>query len=481
MNQKQVEEWIARNGGERALQYDVETEQIDNPAANVESTDYVANSPKKIEARVETWTNRKTGATLKVRRLPSGDFAVIADKGADPTANEGPPRTDAGRRKEEVEAREAERLEKERDRNEIDFGLRLTNAEMEEYKRKRADAEKAQKDKEEDNRRQAERDARLASDAEANRAIAQQNADTSRAHLGIAQQQANKPSVTSVPQDNPVLIVKPDGTRTWERPPEKPVSPGMATLAELQLKHGEIVKGLYAKKRELQERVASTDPLRKITPAEADAEMKAAHAIAEAQNNEIKAIYDAQVGIHNANTQWATSQQATANNRLSAANAMSREVQNTMRTLVPMAGRGSGAAAAAYEDAMLAKAHEYAKMYGGLVDVPQPQFGPALQAAANMTLPGYEHFGPTAAAAPAQQPMLTAPVPGVDYTPGPKAPVNVATPPHAGMGEAVFKPAPDYLVQGGLPQRPGLQMIMDDPWYDNAIIPELVAAMGGNG
>lgn len=81
LTQKQVEDWIAKNGGADSVQYSVEQKQIRNPSADI--TEQTLNPYITIE--VEVWRNGKTGAELTARRTEAGDFEQIENKGADPS------------------------------------------------------------------------------------------------------------------------------------------------------------------------------------------------------------------------------------------------------------------------------------------------------------------------------------------------------------------------------------------------------------
>lgn len=90
MNQQAVEEWIARNGGAGALQYNRSSKRVRNPsrmmtnADGSENPNYDPTAPEWIDINEESWTNSKTGSVLRVSRRPDGDFDIIDDKSADP-------------------------------------------------------------------------------------------------------------------------------------------------------------------------------------------------------------------------------------------------------------------------------------------------------------------------------------------------------------------------------------------------------------
>lgn len=89
MNQAEVEAWIVAQGGPSAVQYNRSTKAVDNPAsdpltAQAAGVKFDPTAPEKISVSEESWTNSKTGATLRVSRRSDNDFDVIENKTADP-------------------------------------------------------------------------------------------------------------------------------------------------------------------------------------------------------------------------------------------------------------------------------------------------------------------------------------------------------------------------------------------------------------
>ncbi len=90
MNQEQIEQWIAANGGAAGLQYNSTNQRVRNPARmmtradGTENPDYDPTAPEWIDVAQESWTNTKTGAVLRVSRQPDGGFQVLENKQADP-------------------------------------------------------------------------------------------------------------------------------------------------------------------------------------------------------------------------------------------------------------------------------------------------------------------------------------------------------------------------------------------------------------
>lgn len=87
MNQKQVEEWVAANGGQGGVQYTRATKRIKNPLRDVNHPDYDPSAPEYVEVSEEKWTNPQSGAVLHAQRQPDGEtFAIIEQSGPKPTA-----------------------------------------------------------------------------------------------------------------------------------------------------------------------------------------------------------------------------------------------------------------------------------------------------------------------------------------------------------------------------------------------------------
>ena len=90
MNQQQVEQWIAANGGPGAVQYTSGKKRLQNPAygrtlpSGEDNPQWEPGAPQFIESDEEQWVNSKTGATLRVSRKTDGSFDVLENKGADP-------------------------------------------------------------------------------------------------------------------------------------------------------------------------------------------------------------------------------------------------------------------------------------------------------------------------------------------------------------------------------------------------------------
>lgn len=90
MNQQEVETWIQKQGGPDAVQYNQATKQIPNPAADPMTAKQAGvkfdpTAPEKLTVTEESWTNSRTGATLRVSRRPDGDLDVLENRGADPS------------------------------------------------------------------------------------------------------------------------------------------------------------------------------------------------------------------------------------------------------------------------------------------------------------------------------------------------------------------------------------------------------------
>jgi hypothetical protein len=98
MDQQQVEQWIAQNGGTGRVQYSTSTREIDNPAADpIEAkragVKFDPTAPVKLTVTEEKWTavgadGKPTGAVLHVRRKPDGNFDVVNQANPNP-ANAG--------------------------------------------------------------------------------------------------------------------------------------------------------------------------------------------------------------------------------------------------------------------------------------------------------------------------------------------------------------------------------------------------------
>ena len=96
MNQQQVEQWIAANGGPGAVQYTSGKKRLPNPAYGrtlpdgSDNPNWEPGAPQFIESDEEQWVNSRTGATLRVSRKADGSFDVLENRGADPNKPAGP-------------------------------------------------------------------------------------------------------------------------------------------------------------------------------------------------------------------------------------------------------------------------------------------------------------------------------------------------------------------------------------------------------
>lgn len=100
MNQQEVEQWIAQQGGASRVQHTTATKVVDNPAitiggAEAAGVEFDPTGPKKITVQEQKWTavddqGKPTGAVLHVGATPgSASYEVIAQGGANP-ATAGP-------------------------------------------------------------------------------------------------------------------------------------------------------------------------------------------------------------------------------------------------------------------------------------------------------------------------------------------------------------------------------------------------------
>lgn len=95
MNQQEVEQWIAQNGGPERVQYARATTQVDNPAADPitarqAGVTFDVSAPAKVPIATEKWTavddkGQPTGAVLHVKRRPDGDFDIVEQANANPS------------------------------------------------------------------------------------------------------------------------------------------------------------------------------------------------------------------------------------------------------------------------------------------------------------------------------------------------------------------------------------------------------------
>jgi hypothetical protein len=194
MNQQQVEQWIAQNGGPGAVQYTSEKQRVPNPAFSMTLPDgsvnpqYQPGQPPTVEVVSEAWINSKTGATLRVGRRDDGSFDVLENKSADPSKaqNEDTP-----------EKRNAAELQRQRERNAALPPDQDPAYETDADRRKRAEDRIAQQGR----------------DAEAERTRKRQEAADARA------------GGTIVERPDGSYIIKPDGTATKVQgvpPPDAP-------------------------------------------------------------------------------------------------------------------------------------------------------------------------------------------------------------------------------------------------------------------
>lgn len=133
MNQADVEQWIAQNGGQGRVQYSRSTSQIDNPAADpmtakTAGVKFDPAAPAKLTINEEKWTavddkGQPTGAALHVRRRPDGDFDIVDQANQNPTKPGNDPNSPASRAAaatatvDETKAEEATREAAERKKN----------------------------------------------------------------------------------------------------------------------------------------------------------------------------------------------------------------------------------------------------------------------------------------------------------------------------------------------------------------------------
>lgn len=137
MNQQEVEQWIAANGGASGLQYNSSTRRVRNPArmmTNADGSDnpiYDPTAPEWIDVAEESWTNSKTGATLRVSRRPDNSFDVLDNKGADPNK--------PSNNQDTPEARQKAEEEREKQWNRDNGGLYETHAQRRQREAKEAE------------------------------------------------------------------------------------------------------------------------------------------------------------------------------------------------------------------------------------------------------------------------------------------------------------------------------------------------------
>jgi hypothetical protein len=91
MNQQQVEQWIAENGGAGAVQFSEQVKEIDNPAGQYYGPDGQKNpnwdskAPEKVKITVYSWVNPKTKAVLSVRPQANGAYELVERESAVPS------------------------------------------------------------------------------------------------------------------------------------------------------------------------------------------------------------------------------------------------------------------------------------------------------------------------------------------------------------------------------------------------------------
>lgn len=96
MNQQEVEQWIAANGGPGRVQYKRSTQRLKNPARMMTLADgsdnpsYDPTAPEWIDVSEEKWVavdaeGKPTGAELHARRRPDGTFDVLNQANANPS------------------------------------------------------------------------------------------------------------------------------------------------------------------------------------------------------------------------------------------------------------------------------------------------------------------------------------------------------------------------------------------------------------
>lgn len=165
LTQKQVEDWIAQNGGPQAVQYGVEQKQVRNPSADAVEQ---ALQPY-VTIQVEVWRNTRTGAELSARRGDDGDFDVIESKNADPNKPSGNDDT--------PDRRNAAELQRQRERNAALPPDQDPAYETDAERRKRAEDRIAQQGRDAEAARQRQRQDEAA--ARANQPKPQQQPDGS--------------------------------------------------------------------------------------------------------------------------------------------------------------------------------------------------------------------------------------------------------------------------------------------------------------
>lgn len=421
MQQQDVEQWIATQGGQGRVQYTRATKQVDNPAADIDKAKaagvpFQVGAPEKISVSEEKWSavdanGKDTGAVLHVSRRPDGSFDIITQSNPNPTAKQtaADPGTPIGSR--QVTDSQGKTVK-------VTTYQRADGTTYEREDSVQAAPEKPQ--------------------------VVQGTLNTSSpyvASIDPATQQITwlpnknyknpKPEPLNLPPNQQWAVYRnDDGTTTTEKNPNwqppskiqkdettgkwieitqdengKPIVRDVdsqttikpADLPVLQSKYGEIAQGLGQLAQDLNSRVARGE----ITPEERKTAFEAAHAQASTQVAELNSILENSKAIWSGQvTQRGQSLAETQSRRSFASDAAGRAIQ-AGAGVAAHSGKGSGAAIASGVEALMRMQQQYAQGMGGFKDSPEVGLPPALEQARGMSIPGY---GPTAGAPPAPAP-----------------------------------------------------------------------------
>lgn len=478
MNQQEVEQWIAQNGGQGRVQYQRSTQRVPNPAAKMtlpdgsDNPDYdpmAARANPTIEVSEEKWVafddqGKPTGAELNVRRRPDGDFDIINQANPNPTkpASGTDTRNPDQKEADRIKVEEAQREAAERAKNRSLPPDQDPRDETDAQRAARADATRKEQ------AAKAERDAATARQAR----IDEQTAATNAAREQRATAEANKATTTSrnvtggdgkpyiqiitTSADGKTTSVRnigPDGKDVAEIPGETKfaVEPPGAPPASTQ--YGAIVAGLPKYRDFLNQQVAAGT----LTTDAADKLMQTRLAQAKALHEEQQGVIDTQTGIAG---QGITQRGQTLNDESSRRTAASTVYTNVLNQFTPLLQYMPNGGGQAFLD-LLQHGTEaglnHIRDVGGFKDVPEVQLGPAAQAANNAQMPGGTFMTP-------YQPPQAAPI-----TAAPAVP----TPPNAIGAGAVESMAAPGQVAPTVPPAP-----LADP---NAPPPPLISPMQAPG
>lgn len=437
MNQQQLEQWIAQNGGASAVQFQTKTVNVKNPAKSMtlddgsDNPNYDPTAPATISMQVLSWTNPKTGATISVRPSGQDSYEVVEQAGAKPASA-----TDPGAAAQDANQVE---LQRQRERNaalpadqdpayETDAERRARGRQTVTDQGTAAEKAAAATRQAAADQRQAEQD-KAAAEARNRPQVSYKKIGTKTYKVLTYPDGREEVSESALPPD-----ITDDQITTVNGQPARVVRDpnGKATGLEVLPVSGQgsdptftgspppwvpqaVRDDLTGYSKQLQDAVASGA----ITPARATQLMQDRYRSAQAAiDNQL----DAAKSVYTGETNQRTQDISLANARLTASQQGINRGLDFFKEVNPRLKEGSTAGADAFL-AMRNLAYQDAQRYGGLNEIPRVPIPAALQSAANsititqpdgttVTVPhggGAAGPSPAAPAAPAMAPVQPSP------------------------------------------------------------------------